>query len=536
MALFSGTAGANNLQGTTSRDTLAGYSGDDWIDGHRGADVAVGGPGADTFIWDEDRNAGRPTLDIYSGSDWGDNYDSNIYGDLSGGDKLILGAASGAGGFRVFFTDTESGAAIDAYGNKVSFSGIERLESGSGDDYINGSGATVLPGRHAGTAHHVPTHGLTALGGGGNDTVIGTRTVDVLDGGEGDDHVYGGAGNDLLMSSAGSDYGHAGAGDDNVRWGNNGGTAPIYDIGHDTLIGGDGSDLINLWGKGDGDNSIGTVVNFYTASSGYATFARDNGSVVFSEFEQFWTHEGKDTVSAANADVAVNGGGINFNTRWGDDLLTGSNGRDTLEGGNHADTINGGQGDDIISMFEEAYHADGSGVLPDDYRDVLVLEDNFGTDRVRAFQVGNDSGRPADRLNVANLHDQYGNSVDVNDVVVSSQGSNAMLIFPNGERLILEGVSPSSLTEATLIGMGIPASGAQSTGQAVRAADSSESTSSTATAVAASDASAAVSADADAATDSGRVLLGIYSSETFAANAAADDASFAGSFMDVFLG
>lgn len=66
-------------------------------------------------------------------------------------------------------------------------------------------------------------------------------------------------------------------------------------------------------------------------------------------------------------------------------------------------------------MFEEGYHADGSRVAPDAYRDVLVIEDGAGTDRVRAFQVGDASGRPGDRLNVSNLHDAQGNRVDVND-------------------------------------------------------------------------------------------------------------------------
>ena len=518
MAYFSGTAGANSLRGTTAPDTLAGYSGDDWIDGSRGADLAIGGPGADTFIWDEDRNSGAPTLDQYIGGDWNDYYDSNIYGDLSGGDKLFLGASAGAGGFRVFFSSTEAGSANDAYGNRLNFSGIERLETGAGDDYITAIGARISAARDpGGSINYVPEHGLTALGGAGNDTIAGSSINDVLDGGEGNDRLYGGDGDDVLMSSAGDDYGHAGGGNDNVRWGNNGGTAPIYDIGNDTLVGGEGQDLINLWGKAGGDNSVGTVVNFYTASSGYATYVQDNGTVTFSEFEQFWTHEGRDTVSGANANVEVNGTGIWFNTRWGDDILTGTNGRDTLEGGDHADTINGGRGDDMISMFDEIYHADGSRVTPDAYRDVLVIEDGAGADRVRAFQIGDASGRPGDRLNVANLHDAQGNRVDVNDVVVGSQGSNAVLIFPNGERVVLEGVSPSTLTRATLIEMGIPSSTAQAAQQATRAADASalDSTSGV-------EAASASSADHD--------LVDLYSSDTVAA-----DTTYSESLSDMML-
>ncbi len=530
MPLITGNIGANNLHGTDGHDTLAGYAGDDWLNGGRGRDLLIGSHGADTFIWDEDRNASGPTLDIYSGGDTRENYDPNPYGELSGGDKLILGASLGAGGFQVYFTNTESGAAIDAFGNRVNFSGMERLETGAGNDYINGHAATVLAARDLGGAgSDVPVHGLTVLAGGGNDTLIGSRVADVLDGGEGNDSVYGGAGDDLLMSSAGDDYGDSGAGNDNVRWGNNGGTAPIYDIGNDTLVGGEGFDLLNLWGKEGGDNSVGTVVRFFSNSSGMATYAQDNGTVVFREFEQFWTHEGSDTITAAGANVDVNAEGINFNSRWGSDILTGSNGRDTLEGGDHADTINGGRGDDIISMFDQAYHADGSGVAPDAYRDVLVLADDFGTDRVRAFQVGNADGRLGDRLNVANLHDGYGNRVDVDDVVVGSQGNNAMLIFPNGERLVLEGVSPATLTRAALIEMGIPSSSAQINVQAVRSADASASAAYDEVQL------ATVSAEAGAAKSSGSALRDYLDADS-AYRESSDYAVSHDGHMDLLLG
>lgn len=197
------------------------------------------------------------------------------------------------------------------------------------------------------------------------------------------------------------------------------------------------------------------MVTFRTASSGNATFAQDNGAVTFSEFEQFWTHEGRDTVTGANADVGVGATGIWFNTRWGDDILTGTNGRDTLEGGDHADTINGGRGDDIISMFEEAYHADGSRVVPDAHRDGAGDRGRC-RHRPRPRLPGRRCERPPGRpLNVSNLHDAQGNRVDVNDVVVGLQGSNVVLIFRMAS-VILEGVSPSTLTRATLIEMGIP--------------------------------------------------------------------------------
>src|SRR5690606_39858937 len=122
--------------------------------------------------------------------------------------------------------------------------------------------------------------------------------------------------------------------------------------------------------------------------AGWGSYPEANGSLVFSEFEQFWTQEGRDTVSAATANIPLNGKGIQINTRWGDDRITGSAGRDTIEGGEGADTINGGRGNDFISMTEDVYAANGALAARDTARDVLILNDGFGTDTIRAFQVG----------------------------------------------------------------------------------------------------------------------------------------------------
>ncbi|MCV2446828.1 calcium-binding protein [Paracoccus sp. DMF] len=462
MAVINGTTGANRLNGTTGRDTIQGFDGRDTLNGGRGSDHLHGGAGADVLIWDQDALS-RGSVDTYIGGSAGENYDSNIYGDLAGGDRLHL---NGAGGFRVTFNNSENGFALDAWGNRLNFSGIERLQTGAGNDSIDGSRAGLNAERGSG-ASYMPVHGLTVNSGAGNDTIRGTNGSDVIDPGTGNDRVFGGGGNDLLMPSQGNDYGHAGAGEDNVRWGNNGSMGPIYNIGHDTLVGGAGHDLLNLWAKGNGENSVGVNVVFTSASTGRASYPQANGTVVFSEFEQFWTHEGRDTVTAANATIGANRQGIMINTRWGDDRITGSAGNDTIEGGDGADTINGGRGNDFISMFEDITAANGAGVPRDAARDVLVLQDGFGSDTIRAFQVGGANG---DVLNVSALHDAAGNRIDVGDVRVSSQGSSAVLSFPNGERLVLEGVNAGTLTRAMLVKLGIPAAGSAQASETASAA------------------------------------------------------------------
>lgn len=335
----------------------------------------------------------------------------------------------------------------------------------------------------------MPVHGLTVNSGAGNDTIHGSAASDILDPGRGNDRVYGGGGSDLLMPSQGNDYGHAGAGDDNVRWGNNGSMGAFGNIGHDTLVGGAGHDLLNLWATGTGDNSTGVNVVFTSNSTGRASFPQGNGTLVFSQFEQFWTHQGRDTVSGANADIGVNQRGLHIGTRWGDDRLTGSDGRDSLEGGEGADTINGGRGNDIISMNGDIFANSAEGVPADSSRDLLVLRDGFGADTIRGFQINDRSGVPSDRFSVSGLHDRAGNPVDVGDVTVVARSGGALLRFPNGESILLEGVSASSMTRAMLVKLGIPESSRASAAASAQAA--------TADAAEAKAAPTALDADAD---------------------------------------
>lgn len=474
MAVINGNAGRNTLLGTAGADTIRGGAGNDVLNGGRGNDRVEGGAGADTLIWYQDSTA-RGRLDRYFGGSTEERYDSNIYSALSGGDRLHL---NGNGGFRVNFHHSENGTALDTWGNRLNFAGIERLQTGAGNDRIIASNAVLNPDRGSGSSY-TPQHGITVNSGAGNDYIVGSRGSDVLDPGAGNDTVYGGAGLDLLMPSQGNDYGHAGAGDDNVRWGNNGSMGPIYNIGRDTLVGGAGHDLLNVWAKTGGDNSVGATVVFTSTHAGRASFPQANGSLVFSEFEQFWTHEGRDTILGGNAVIGADRKGIHVNTRWGDDRITGTRGNDSIEGGEGADTIDGGRGNDIISMAEGIF--EGRGAQPDAARDVLIIRDGAGVDTVKAFQAGDlrDSGgriiRHSDALNVSDLHDRQGNRVDVGDVRVGSQNGDAVLTFPNGERIILEGVSADVMTRSMLIKLGIPAgtanrSAAEPAGSGERAA------------------------------------------------------------------
>ena len=66
-------------------------------------------------------------------------------------------------------------------------------------------------------------------------------------------------------------------------------------------------------------------------------------------------------------------------------------------------------------------------------------------------------GATNDQLDVSALRDLEGNPVDIWDVTVSDDGSgNAILTFPEGETVPLQGISPAQMTGPQMNAMGIP--------------------------------------------------------------------------------
>jgi Ca2+-binding RTX toxin-like protein len=194
-----------------------------------------GGWGADTMIWNP---LTGPAL--YHGGDTGEAYDPNPYFDRSGGDRLVVESAVGV---RMRMLSTEDGIARSA-GQALTFTGIERLHLGDGNDTLNAATATPAAA-HDGT----PVHGLTVYAGGGNDLVVGSDADDFIDGGSGNDTIRAGGGWDFIQSSTGDDLIHGGGGNDNIRWGQGN---PDEIIGNDTIHGGFGDDRL----MGDAGNDV----------------------------------------------------------------------------------------------------------------------------------------------------------------------------------------------------------------------------------------------------------------------------------------
>ncbi|WP_312527753.1 hypothetical protein [Paracoccus sp. (in: a-proteobacteria)] len=331
--------------------------------------------GDDQIYWG--RGDGNAT--IFGGND-GESYDPNYYTPGNpGGDRLHINGSVGA---TIRFTATEDGTVT--IGNQVlTFRGIERLYGTGGADVISAADARLTP------AHgNTPAHGVSIYGGGGKDHITGSAWDDVIDGGSSNDTIYGGAGDDFIQSSTGHDLIYGGTGNENIRWGLGDNVAP----GNDTIYGGEGGegigDLINIWSV-NANGTTGARVTFTTAESGVATTTMGGvtSTLHFYEFENGWTHRANDVVTAANASIGANNVGIRFNTRWGNDQLTGSRGNDTLEGGEGRDTITGGRGNDLISANGEYYNRNAPG---DGHVDTLIFRAGDGHDTVVGFDAGID--------------------------------------------------------------------------------------------------------------------------------------------------
>lgn len=358
--------------------------------------------GNDSIYWGP--SDGRTT--IYGG-DLGENYDPNPYNTGNpGGDRLYINGNVGA---KIWFNSTEKGV-VTVGTTQMQFNGIERVHGTGGNDTINAGSAALAPA-HGST----PTHGVSIYSGAGHDSILGSQYDDVIDGGSGNDTIRAGGGDDFIQSSTGDDLIYGGAGNENIRWGLGDNVA----AGNDTIYGGDGQDLINIWSV-NRDQRTGAYVEFTHAGNGRAvsTMGGVTNELRFFSFEQGWTHRGNDTIDASRAHIPVASmKGINFNARWGDDVLIGSRGNDTLEGGEGRDTITGGAGNDLISLNGEFYNARAQG---DGHVDTLIFRPGHGADTVLAFDTG------LDILDVGGR-----------DYIATETARGTFLDFGNGDSILL---------------------------------------------------------------------------------------------------
>ncbi|WP_224815476.1 M10 family metallopeptidase C-terminal domain-containing protein [Hasllibacter sp. MH4015] len=190
-----------------------------------------------------------------------------------------------------------------------------------------------------------------AIGGTGNDTIIGNGADNTLDGGRGLDEIHGGTGNDTIYGGSHNDILHGGAGGDAIAG----------ELGNDTIYGGGDADRIT---GGNGNDLL------------------DGGM-------------GNDVLNGGRGDDLLLGGNRNdrlFGT-FDDDTLMGGEGDDLLRGGTQNDHLDGGAGDDALfggAGFDILIGGAGDDTLTGAFNaDRFVFGDGHGSDVVEDFDALN---------------------------------------------------------------------------------------------------------------------------------------------------
>lgn len=278
-------------------------------------------------------------------------------------------------------------------------------------------------------------------GNGGDDNIDGDKGNDTIDGGTGNDTLKGGDGADRLIGGEGNDFIDAFGGSQSgfERGGTGGNNA-------DTIFGGAGNDTIRGgFGRGEAidggaDNDtltfefMGTAsfVNVDLSQGSYTSGTGDYGTIA--SVENIRGSFGNDNITGDSNDNLLHGGG---NLGQGNDVLSGGAGKDTLIGGQGNDTLSGGAGDDTFALANLG-----------------------GSDIVTDFDMSDDDGNGLanDQLDVSQLTNANSDPIKTTDVKVSDDGNgNALLTFPNGETVVLRGVTPAQLdTGVKLHSIGIP--------------------------------------------------------------------------------
>jgi Ca2+-binding RTX toxin-like protein len=379
---LSGLEGADTLIGSFGDDSLNGGIGNDSLNGGQGLDTLLGGAGNDTITAGaaDDNVDGGDGADTIYGNDGndvlagglGDDYifDQTGTNSVTGGvgdDRLeASGVVSGGDGndtIRGSYNgaDTLSG---DAGDDKIAGDvGDDLLEGGDGNDFLSGTDALVL------TTYSQPNDRDTLRGGAGNDYLFSGTGGDLLEGGTGNDTLLATAADDTLIGGDGDDvlalYGWSSAGDTaNMRVTMTGGAGRdhlIIDRYQNSQIivtdfaTGAGGDLLNF-GK------LLASASGYTGgdlvSAGYVRFQQDGADAIVqfdvdgqgnqSTFVTVATLRNTNASSIIQDNYTVAVSELLTQGTAFPDILVGSNGDDSLNAGAGDDLLYGGVGNDII--------------------------------------------------------------------------------------------------------------------------------------------------------------------------------------------
>lgn len=246
-----------------------------------------------------------------------------------------------------------------------------------------------------------------AVGGAGDDQIIGNASPNALDGAGGadtlqgdaaDDRLRGGAGSDVLHTGAGRDLAEGGADQDtlvltpdgtwspgyrawNVGTPGNSGTNQLVDITgklryEDVLDGGGATDALQLSEGADAFFLHDAYSGMFASVSGQLDFKGMVAAARLISVESIYCGGGDDVVDLTSPDFSAVGvqlfGEAGNDILWGaqgDDSISGGSGNDVLFGGAGYDSLTGGAGNDLFQ------YSAGDGI--DSILDFLPEEDKL---------------------------------------------------------------------------------------------------------------------------------------------------------------
>jgi Ca2+-binding RTX toxin-like protein len=332
--LICGGAGNDTIDGERGVDEIFGEEGDDTIEGERGSDKLDGGPGNDKIYGGRgsDQIEGGDGADLVEGEQGNDSVDGGEGdGDTVEGNQGDDTLDGGAGNEDVIIGST----------------GNDHIDGGPGEHDIvdyqgTGGGVTVnLQSQSVSGAENEQLAGIEdAIGGSGNDTLIGASNSR-LDGGPGNDHLEAGGSGDDAFGGPGSDQCTGGFADE---------TSCGPAAGADGLA-------VEIYESIDGQSTL-----ILTGSSG-----NDEGTVNYSGGK--YVISGSDVTNGDPTNPDCTGGGTIICTGnvsaieavlgAGDDKLTIGQSvphavPSTLEGGTGSDDLVGGPANDVLYAGEDS--------------------------------------------------------------------------------------------------------------------------------------------------------------------------------------
>jgi Ca2+-binding RTX toxin-like protein len=201
--------------------------------------------------------------------------------------------------------------------------------------------------------------------------------------------------------------------------------------GYASIHGTDNDDHIDTTGFGGRNDYVNAKDGNDTISTGGGNdtiFAGSGKDLVYagSGNDTIYGEAAQDTLYGGSGNDVIDGGNTN-------DELYGESGNDRLIGGQGEDFLTGGSGNDTLT-------GDGSGGSLKE--DVFYYESNFGDDIITDFDLNKDILEFRENINGTSIDDPADLAPYITEV-----GGNAVISFPNGDSITLQGVSRDDLLD-----------------------------------------------------------------------------------------